>query len=538
MTFKFLFFIFFVTSFFKLLSQNINSISYFDKKGNLTYIDSSLYYRQESSTEKLFRSFYTKTKKLYFEGTIINANDTLDAYNSYKGLCKWYYPTGIIKRNCNYDSVGNLNGLCEEFHEDGSIFKKTFYENNKPKNKEYVVYSKNDKNGTRVFEDFFSDNLSNWNLTQTEFLSSKIKIGGLELTNRTNTDYAITIPYKIDSLNFSFETTINSKYLTPVCKSGLVFGYKNNLNYNYFYVSKFRYFIGIVRGGIEVKKIDNYFSSAINGNELNKLELKCVNDSFYYFINNKLLTYCEKSELVGNKIGFLINNGASFFDNLVIRQSNKQRDEKIKTDDFVKINDFKFQNRISQSGIMLNSNGFVYTSIKDIYQYNNIIIEAIVNDTLKSFAADLFIKDEFRNFVILKIRNQDSNVFYKPYYSYSYINTLENQKLFTIKYLFKDSITNTFIAKSINGENKKITNINGNTNSKLTGAPIFDSKGNMIGVVTSINDQLKVDDSPSLWIMTSKLNLNETNQIQKKELKDYPFFEKEIYKNSVIIHVF
>ena len=66
-------------------SQSVvaKNTSYFDKNGKLTYVESAFYFRQNTDTLDYYRSFYSDTKNKYFEGSIINNNDTMDYNNKY-----------------------------------------------------------------------------------------------------------------------------------------------------------------------------------------------------------------------------------------------------------------------------------------------------------------------------------------------------------------------------------------------------------------------------------------------------------------------
>lgn len=538
---KFLILLYSIFFVFSIHAQNTNGISYFNNKGYLTYEDSAMYYRQESTTKNYFHSYYKKNNKLYFEGAILNAKDTIDVNNIYNGKCIWYYPSGKIKQIVIYNEIGNKNGLQEDFYENGNIFRQTVFENNK--SKEYIEFNKSNTNSYKVFEENFNDNSNNWPLLKTEFISSKIKLAGLQLTNYTKSNYLLTIPYKIDSINYSIETKLNLRFSPLNCKNGLVFGFIDSLNYNYFYVINSRYCIGCVKNGDDLKQIENYYTFNLYQNDWNSLKVTCINDSLYYFINDKLETFCKKTNIDGDHIGFAINNGASFYDNLIIKQYNNLTKQMLNTANYIDINGYKDELRYVQSGVMLNSNGLVFTSIKEFSLVNNFIIEALVNDTLKTFFGDVVIEDKINNYIVLKIRTASESQFAKPFYSYSYMNTIENQKTFNVRHLLKNKSQGSYEQNIIFGENK---NLNKNRNSKdslynnnlLLGAPIFDSKGNMLGVISDINKEQKIKTSFTQWLMTTKLVNKQLDQIQKKELEDYTNFDKEIYKNCVTIKIF
>ncbi len=540
-------FIIFIISFFLLANclnaQNDKGKSYFDEKGFLAFTNTAIYYRQETDTANYYRSFYVANKKKYFEGKIISANDTLDNKNNYTGLCKWYYPNGIIKKKCLFNETGILNGFFEEFYQDGKVIKQILYENGLIKNCSYTEYSITGM-AINVFEENFTNNLNNWVLSKSESMTSKIKLGGLELVNKTKDDFIISISHKIDSSNFSIETSLNSSYIFTGCKTGLVFNFRDKRNYNYFYVSQFRYFIGEVKNGVDKRCVDNYFSFDLKANTWNAIKVVRLNDGFYYYINNKLQIITALGTSVGQSIGFSVNNGLAFFDNLIIKQfSEKAINPIIIKDLFVefdgKINPIRSKN----SGLMLSNNGYVLTSLTDIENINGIIVEAVVNDSIKIFEAEIYLKNVVQNFAILKIKNIKRAVFSKPVFTYSYLKSIETEKNFVAKYLSINSISKQFELKTLTGDINEVAphdhEKKGVADSHLCiGSPIFDKSGNILGILGKVNDQFKIEIVNMQLVMGMYFNCVENNQIIRKPKSDPSNIEKNIFKNLVIVKAF
>lgn len=521
-------------------SQNQHTISYFDKKGFLTYLDSAYYCRQETDTLNYFRSHYTikgKTSNLYFEGLIINAIDTIDNHNKYNGLCKWYYQNGAIKSINQYNSDGNLDGIQEEFYESGKIAKRYTYTNGKLTNNEIIEFT---PNGFcyKVFEENFTDNHNNWDLLKSEKNNSRIRFGGLELSSTDVSDYCIFKQQTLDSTNFSIEAIINSRYLLNNCKSGIVFGYKDKANYHYFYISKFRYHIGFIENGILTKNTDSIFSSQLLSNDFNKIELICFKDTFYFKINNQIQTYCAKQELKGNNIGLAVNNGISSIDQFKIKQLNKTSLSPKENDhhEYILKNGMYLKVMLQQSGVMFSNNGYIVTSMKNLDYINNILVYAINNDTIKTYEATIVIKNDILNFMILKIMDKNS-LFSLPLYSYSYMNSIDTEPTFVIKKLMtKDSISKA--VNVLSGENKHLTKTSDLNFNCIIGAPVFDKKNNIMGITTSINESLKVKVVKMQDIMTSIFSLPENQQILRTINDDLEKTNRDSYKNLVIVKGF
>jgi hypothetical protein len=442
---------------------------------------------------------------------------------------------------CEFDSKGLLHGIKKEFASNGTLIKKTIYENGKVKDKKYIEF---DENGTQinVFEEDFIDNLMNWPLEINENRSSKIKIGGLALVNKMKDNFAIVIKSEIDSANYSIETTINSKYLSQECKSGIVFGFKDWNNYNYFYVSKFRFHVGFVENGVTTKNIENYFSYNLKGMDLNKLKILCLNDSLYYYINNELQNYCSNVNLKGNQIGFLVTNGSSYFDNLLIKQYPKDKFHKnLTSKTFINIGEQKVVFAQIFSGLLLGENGYILTSMKKRDQINGFFVELNVNDTIKRYEVDFFSNSPIFDFSILKIRDTIKKNSFKP--NYYYMKSLVTEKNF-VSYNFEiDSITNSYKLNKLTGNLKSICSHNHSFNGMKNrhcceGSPIFNSNGYILGIITDVDEKNKIQTITIQQILSGLFSFPQTNEIMPKSDVNFIDFEKEIYKNIVIIKTY
>ncbi len=538
----FLVFIFFVL-FIKGQDLTGKNTSYFDKNGRLTFVESSFYFRQNTDTIGFYRSFYSESKSKYFEGSIMNYNDTMDFNNKYQGICKWYHSNGNLKVQSEYNTEGILNGLKTEYNSEGKLIKSSMYENGKLKDKRYIEFNKENQ-GVNVFKEEFSDNSSKWYLNSDAVKSSKIRIGGLELMNKEKNDFALFVNYKIDSLNFSIETNINSNYLSLESKAGIIFGYKDSENYNYFYVSKNRFHIGCKKNGIKNMKVDDKFSEYLKGFDWNNIKIVCSRDSFIYIINNKIIMINKKEELFGEKIGLTINNGYAMFDNLVIKQSQgKVADDDLLVGRFSYYNDEKYPLKALLSGVLLNEQGYVLSYFKNMSMSSKFVISAYVNDTLKRFFAEIYLKNEFDNSVIFKIINPQNYKFQKTIFAYQYLKSVESEKNYIYYYLKKNQYNNDFQSIAVNGDLKFYSPHEHNVEElkyyghSCIGAPVFDRNGNILGLIESVNEVSKIKIKNMQNIMQILFSHPEVYKPQKNLSLDYSQFIKEIHKNLVIIEV-
>jgi hypothetical protein len=522
--------------------QNIRSISFFNEYGILSNEETALYFRENPVTSNFYKSFYSNSKNKYFEGIILGANDSLDNKNLYQGICKWYYPNGMLKVLAEYNN-GMLNGLKKEFNNDGKLIKSSEYENAKMKNNQYLEFDLNG-NTINVFEEKFSNNLMNWPFETNEMTSSKLRIGGYELVNKSKKDFGVFCKKNIDSANFSIETLLNSNYLTSDTKSGIIFGFKDWNNYNFYYVSKFRFSAGFIKEGIKTYFFDNFFSYELKSNDFNNIKLLSYKDSLHFFINNIIQASVSNPNKLAQHAGLFINNGNVLFDDFYIKEYGRQfsyMNENNKM--FYNINNNLIPVNQVNSGLMLGKNGYVLTSIKNIQQVNDFVIELQINDTIKIFKADIFYNSDIYKFTILKIKNYTNQENTNIEYNYSYLkNATTGVKTIICEYE-KSECDSKFELIKINGEGKIISthkhNYVGIYNTHCcVGSPIFDLTGNILGIISDVDKQNLLKIVPIQQVLGVLFSNPETNEIKHKVDFNISDFNNKINKNIVVVKTF
>ena len=521
--------------------QNINT-SFFDQNGYLTYEETAVYYRKNTDTVNFYRSFYKENNRRYFEGYILHASDSADYNNKYTGLCKWYNKNGTLKLLVRFNEQGLPDGIKQEFNENGILKKQSVYENNVLKADSYLEI---DDNGTEaiVFEEEFKNNERHWPLEANEFVSARIKLGGLELINKKKNNYALFSARKIDSTNFSIETKINSNYLTPDSKGGIVFGFKDWNNYNYFYVSKFRFHIGSVQNGAPVKTIENYFSFELNGFNWNSMKVLSAGDSVYYYINNILQGCCPKNGFSVGGQGLYVSNGNSMFDNFIIRQYQSTINNKLQPQMFHPFNQYKLPVKQINPGVLIGKNGYVLTYVKDVEHINKFVIELYSNDTLKQYDADVYSYNPLVNFLVLKIRDGkiDDNI--QIEYAYHYMKNCNTEKL-TTSFLADKNLTTGLPALDTIAVNTMKMNAHphhykGIVNShSCIGSPLFNYEGNILGIITDVNKQNEIKVLSMQEINTYLFSNSKVIGIEYKNNVDPSTFIKKVSTNIVLVKSF
>jgi hypothetical protein len=526
-----------------LQGQNLRSISFFDEKGKLSNEEMALYYRENPDSSNFYKSFYSKNKSKYFEGIIINASDSLDNKNLFQGLCKWYYPNGNLKLFAEYSYSGILHGIKKEFNNEGKLIKSSIYENGKLKNNVYFEF---DEKGSsvKVFEEKFSDNIKSWPIENQLETSSKFRIGGYELVNKSKKNYVVFCEKNIDSVNFSIETLINSNYLTPDTKCGIVFGFKDKNNFSYFNVSKYRISGGFIKDGINKNYFDDFFSYELNGNNLNKIRVQVFKDSLYFFVNDKIQAISLNLNVYAQSVGLFVNNGSILFDDFYIKEYNRNSlilDKGRRM--FYNVNQNLLPVNQINSGLILGKNGYILTSIKNIHQVNCFLISLMINDSVKNFEADVFYNSDIYDFTILKLRNYASQYDFNIEYNYNYLKNLTSS-VNSIVFEYEHSEFNSnFEFVKIRAEGKTISKHGHsyvgvyNTHNCL-GAPVFDLDGNVLGVISDVDKLNSFKIIPIQQVLGVLFSKPETNDIKNRVDFSVSDFNNNIKKNIVVVKTF
>jgi hypothetical protein len=521
--------------------QNINT-SFFDGNGYLTYEETAVYYRKNTDTVNFYRSYFIENQNKYFEGFITNAVDTADYNNRYAGTCKWYNKNGTLKLLVHYNEQGLLHGLKQEFNENGVLRKQGVYENNLLKTGSYL---ETDENGftALVFDEEFKNNESRWLLETNEFVSSRIKLGGLEMTNKKNTNYVLFSDKNIDSTNFSIETSINSNYLTPESKCGIVFGFKDWNNYNYFYVSKFRFYIGSVKNGQPGKNLENYFSFELNGNGWNNVKVLNAGDSIYYYINNRLQACCPNNGFAAGREGLSINKGISLFDNFVIKQYSDAYKNKLQPDVSYSFDAYTLPVKQMNMGVLLGKNGYILTTVKDVKQVNKFVVEVYCRGSVKQYEADVFYYNPWTKFLMLKIKDGKMDDSTRIHYNYNYMKNCNTEKVMISFSADKNSETGLPALDTVSVRSMKINAHDHHYKDMVNrhsciGSPLFNSECYILGIITDVNKENEIKVLSMQEINTYLYSNSKVIGIEYKNEVDPSTFIKNINTNIALIKSF
>lgn len=243
------------------LHMNAQDIIYFDKKGKLSNQQEGYYFRKKESGNQ-YKSTYINGGITYFEGTIMNAHPTDDNLSKYAGNCKWYYKNGGIKVIKNFTENGIEEGTSVYYYESGKVWKEIEYVKGQIKGNKFIEYTE-DGRKSRIFEDNFTNNANDWDLYVSDKSSSKIANGVFELTSHTKAGTSRFINATSNAEDITIEATFDLSKLEDGQKTGLIFGFKDWNNYNYYLISNSGFYAGFVYEGISAEKVQGMYAAGL-----------------------------------------------------------------------------------------------------------------------------------------------------------------------------------------------------------------------------------------------------------------------------------
>jgi S1-C subfamily serine protease len=471
-------------------SQSTGEKVYFDKAGKSTDQEQSrYYYRQKTDATNGYKSHYVNGGALFFEGKIITANEEDESLNVYTGLCTWYYKNGNKKMSRNYNATGVESGTSTYYYESGKIWKEIEYTNGQIANGRFKEYNE-DGQSNRIFEEDFENNNNDWDLYTSDKTSAKITNGSLELTSYIpagNSRY-ISIPSK--SAEFALEAVINIEKLKEGSKAGLIYGFKDWQNYNYFYISSTSIYVGLVYEGVNSVRADGMYSSAIKKKGANIIKILSDGEKSIYSINGEVQYSSSRTKNYGSNIGFAVSGKSTVnIEKLIFKEidykSASSAGGNSNTDMDVKA---------TGSGLIFSVDGYILTNHHVIESANKVLIEIHSGGLTKSYNATVVQKDVDNDLAILKINDESFKSLTNIPYSFKESGGVDvGASAFTIGYPYALSGMGKE-AKFTDGKISSKTGYNNAINSYQTsipvqpgnsGGPLFNDKAQLIGVINA-----------------------------------------------------
>jgi S1-C subfamily serine protease len=461
--------------------------NYFDRSGKSTSESQAYYYREKLATENDYKSYYANTNVVYFEGKILKASSSDESQNVYQGVCKWYFKNSKLKAERNFNDQGKEDGNSTYYFESGKTWKEFTYKNGELESNRYKEFSE-DGQQSIIFEENFSGNFNDWDLYHSDKSYAAIANGKLELVSFSNEGTSRFKSIMGDANSFAIEAEIDIKNLKNTDKAGLIYGFKDWQNYNFFYITQSSFYIGFVFEGISAIRAEGMFSSAIQAEKSNTLKIISNGEKNLFSINGELQYSIDKTRNYGSNVGVMVSGKSKI-------TSDKLIYKEFKTDNsFSSGSTSENDVKASGSGIVISKNGYILTNYHVVENANSLLVEVLIKDQQKIFKAKLIQKDVDNDLAILKITDDT----FLPYTSINYAfkeNGLVDvgTSVFTIGFPFALNGMGKE-AKFTDGKVSAKTGYNGALNTFQTSIPVqpgnsgggvFNDKGELVGVINA-----------------------------------------------------
>jgi len=471
-----------------LLAQVTRHKMFFDKGGKSCPENAAYYYREETDTFMLFRSFFVVNGKMAFEGKIKSAAPVDENKNVYSGKCIWYYKNGNVKQIKTYNDEGEETGISKYFYESGKIWKEIEYAKGKPSQNYFTEYNE-DGTKNKIFEEDFDNNNNEWELFVSDKSIAAIEEGQLKIasTGREGTSRYINLP--VQSQAYTIEANLNILDIKDNDKVGIIYGFKDWQNYHYFAISKRNFYIGSFYEGVKSVYVDGIYTSAINYLQTNVIKIICEGEHNYYSINGEI-QYKDKSQrLYANNFGFVLSGTAKLkVDRFVLKEMNLQPTAPSNAAPS------EVDVKATGSGVIFSAGGYILTNYHVVENASTIMIDVNERGGKIGYKAELMIQDKENDLAVLKIKDDAFTGFGEIKYAFKESGQVDvGGSVFTIGYPHALSGMGKE-AKFTDGKISAKTGYNGAMNTFQTtipvqpgnsGGPVFNDNGQLIGLINA-----------------------------------------------------
>lgn len=463
---------------------------------------------------------YYKSGKKYFETVWDNNSTALSSVHWYEnGNLEWeikyngdietsisYYENGTKFNELRYKG-GEPDGTCLEFHQNGKIKTKSEYKDGVLINGKFIECDEFTRCKQVFFDGLSSETNNNkWEVAENDnFKTQIIPNEGYDVANKLDIGISFRIYQPLDITNdFSIESNITFKDGDKTTFHGIQFAFLNWDNYSYFYVSaKGEYKTGHIIDGL------NYGGSVVKSSYINPdkaqniMKLSMYNNSMQYAINGQIVFSEPFVPFKGNNIGFTAGGKSEvLFKNLIIKEN---------------INPLSEITTLSNgwtgngSGFFIDTSGVIATNYHVIANAKQIEVCFLVQGAKKMYKASVISSDKNNDLAIIKIDDPEFKHFKKIPYSFKNKVSDVGSSVFALGYPMALSLMGEEV-KFTDGKISSKSGFQGDINTyQITvpvqpgnsGGPLFDSKGNIIGIV---NSKLTSGDNVAYAIKSAYLN--------------------------------
>lgn len=496
---------------------------YFNSDWERTTPEQASYYRiityQAPNTPKGYVKEYKKDGSLYaaFKARYICYED--DSRNYYDGFYLFYYPNEEVKlllqykrgllngRSSSYYESGEkekiteyrsgeLNGLYAKWFPNGKLNYFAFYEEGKLYRDRYYEFDEEDL-GESVNNIQFKNQESVW-AVEREGAESIITEDNTVLIKSKNEKSGLLLYQYLEfdrEKNFRIKMDIGRVGGKGVGYYGLIFGYKDDDNFNRFMISsKGAFSIRSVYKGIEneIYPLTND-ASIKSGNATNQLSIYQIGEKMYFTINGKIVHRDEAPPIASNQFGCVVTGSGEFeLQLLEIREMMSPEEITEVKSILEKYNEEDGEEdwSASGSGFFISETGLIATNYHVVEDGSEIFVELQENGKSVQYPAEVVASDPSNDLAIIKINKAGFQTGQKIPYSLTSQSLDVGTSVFTLGYPHLDVMGRE--VKYNKGEISSKTGVKGDvTRYQISvpiqpgnsGGPLFDEKGNLVGIV-------------------------------------------------------
>jgi S1-C subfamily serine protease/antitoxin component YwqK of YwqJK toxin-antitoxin module len=412
--------------------------------------------------------------------------------NKINGRNTYYYDNGQIAQEVNY-RLGVYNGLYQQWYKTGKLKVTAYYEQGSLVDNKYIEYDENGL-GALVYNENFRANEEHW----------KVKLEGnfSQLTNDGNVSLNlskdnITTRYNYITLNqnssYSIESVIQKKSGKGNEGYGIIFGFKDWSNYYQFLISEYGSYIILGKfEGVNIKICEWTKSNAINiGNKRNLLKVMKFEDEFIFSINGEVVKRPKSKDLRGNNIGIIAGGiGEYVLENIIVKEF--MTAEELEKKGPKNISSSSNEWKGNGSGFFINEKGYIATNYHVVKGASAIQVEYFQKGIKNTFSAKVIVTDKQNDLAIIQIT--DSKFKTLPSIPYVFSSTIKDvgSEVFALGYPIANVMGDEI--KFTDGKISSKTGIEGDITVYQisvpiqpgnSGGPLFDSKGNLVGITSS-----------------------------------------------------
>lgn len=336
-----------------------------------------------------------------------------------------------------------------------------------------------------VIEDKFTRNFNDWDLYSSNKSVSLIQNNQLVIKSLADEGTSRYISIFNGSGDFIIETEIDFSNAAESEKAGLIFGFKDWNNFNYFLLSGSNMYIGYVKEGMLFQKAEGMYCSSCKEKTINILKVVQFGDKLVFSVNGEVQFASNAILFEGLNIGFAVSGKNQIAVNYLVFKYNDNNSYSDKTT----FNDKNIS--ATGTGILISRNGYVVTNEHVVNGAKRIIVE----NNSKNYNAELIKADKTNDLAILKIKDTSlkNNKVNIPITIKENFNVEVGSYLWTIGYplvlsgmgkepKFSDGklSAKTGYEDALNSFQTTIPVQPGNS-----GSPVFNDQGELIGIMNA-----------------------------------------------------